>query len=127
MSLFQMFFLHNSTTWFFHKCNVGYKGALRETCPNTDFSLVRISCIRTLFTQCGYYRENCDIPRPKLCPYSELFWSAYSRIRTEYGEIQNIEVFRRIGSIQSECGKIRTRITPNTDTFHVAQHTWSEA
>ena len=22
-------------------------------------------------------------------------------------------------SIQSECGKIRTRITPNTDTFHV--------
>ena len=21
--------------------------------------------------------------------------------------------------IQSECGKIRTRITPNTDTFHV--------
>ena len=29
------------------------------------------------------------------CPYSELFWSAFSRIRTEYGEI-----------------------TPNTDTFH---------
>ena len=21
------------------------------------------------------------------CPYSELFWSAFSRIRTEYGEI----------------------------------------
>ena len=33
------------------------------------------------------------------CPYSELFWSAFSRIRTEFG-------------------KIRTRITPNTDTFY---------
>ena len=38
-------------------------------------------------------------------PYSELFWSAFSRIRTEY-------------CIQSECGKMRTRITANTDTFH---------
>ena len=23
----------------------------------------------------------------KKCPYSELFWSVFSRIRTEYGEI----------------------------------------
>ena len=42
----------------------------------------------------------------KECPYLELLWSAFSRIRTEYGEIQ------------SECGKMRTRVTPNTDTFH---------
>ena len=35
----------------------------------------------------------------KKCPYLELFWFFSSRIRTEYGEI-------------------RTRITPNTDTFH---------
>ena len=33
------------------------------------------------------------------CPYSESFWSLF------YG-------------IQSECGKIRIRKTPNTDTFH---------
>ena len=33
------------------------------------------------------------------CPHSELFWSAFSRI-------------------QCECGKMRTRITPNTDTFY---------
>ena len=43
------------------------------------------------------------------CPYLKLFWSAFSSIWTEYGEIQ---------SIQSECWKIRTRITPNTDTFY---------
>ena len=33
-----------------------------------------------------------------MCPYSELFWSVAL-------------------CIQSECGKIRTRITPNTDNF----------
>ena len=33
----------------------------------------------------------------KKCPYSELFWS--------------------------ECGKMRTRITPNTDTFHAMNFT----
>ena len=43
------------------------------------------------------------------CPYSELFWSAFSRVRTEYGEIR---------SIHSECGKMLARITLNTDTFY---------
>ena len=27
----------------------------------------------------------------KNSPYSELFWSAFSRIRTEYGEIRSIQ------------------------------------
>ena len=46
------------------------------------------------------------------CPYSELFWSVFSRIWTEYGEIL------RISHFQSKCGKIRTRKTPNTGTFY---------
>ena len=29
----------------------------------------------------------------KKCPYSELFWSAFSRIRTEYGEILPISPY----------------------------------
>ena len=29
----------------------------------------------------------------KKCPYSQLFWSAFSRIRTEYGEIRNISPY----------------------------------
>ena len=41
-------------------------------------------------------------------PYSELFWSVFSRIRTEYGVSLRIP---------SEFRKIRTRITPNTDIF----------
>ena len=27
------------------------------------------------------------------CPYSELFWPLFSRIRTEYGEIQSISPY----------------------------------
>ena len=46
------------------------------------------------------------------CSYSELFWSVFSRIWTEYGEAL---VSLRI---QFECGKIRTRTAPNTDTFY---------
>ena len=46
-------------------------------------------------------------PLRKKCPYLELFWSVSSRIRVEY---------REIPSIQSECWKMRTRVTP--DTFH---------
>ena len=30
------------------------------------------------------------LPLRKKCPYSNLFWSAFSRIRTEYREIQGI-------------------------------------
>ena len=40
-------------------------------------------------------------------PYFELFWSVFSHSWTEYGL-----------RIHSECGKIRTRITPNINTFY---------
>ena len=55
----------------------------------------------------------------KQCACSELFWTAFSRIRTESGEIRRYGVSLRI---QSECGRILTRITPNTDTFHAVQY-----
>ena len=44
------------------------------------------------------------------CPYSEFFWSVFSRIRTEYGETSL--------RIQSKFRKKWTRKTPNTDTFY---------
>ena len=89
----------------------------------------------------------------KKCPHAELFWSAFFRIRTEYGETLRISSYlvrvrgnrdennseyghlSRSGKlhsqhiysaslrIQSECGKMRTRITPNTGTFHTVV-TW---
>ena len=45
--------------------------------------------------QRSWYRK---LSLRKKCPYLELFCSAFSRI-------------------QSDCGKMQTRVTPNTDTF----------
>ena len=50
------------------------------------------------------------------CPYSELFWSVFSRIWTV---IQRDTEY--LSRIQSKCGKIRTRITPNTDAFYALE------
>ena len=50
-------------------------------------------------------------PLREKCSYSELFWSAFSRLWTAFGLNTDSDC------IQSECLKIWTRITPNTDTF----------
>ena len=51
------------------------------------------------------------------CVQSSRIWSYsalhFPRIRTQYGERYEVSL-----PIQSECGKMRTRITPNVDTFH---------
>ena len=46
------------------------------------------------------------------CPHSEFFWSVYSRIWTEYGEMWSIFPY----SVRMR--KIRTRRSPNTDISH---------
>ena len=48
---------------------------------------------------------------------SEFFWSVFSRIRTDT-EIYGVNL-----CIQSKFGKIRTRKTANTDTFHAVDIT----
>ena len=53
-----------------------------------------------------YYQQNISL-REKY-PFSELFWSVFSRFRTKYW----------ILCIQPECGNVRTRITLKTDTFY---------
>ena len=55
---------------------------------------------------------NGTLTLPEKCPYSEFFWSVFSRIQTEYREMR---VSLRI---QSEYGKIRTRKTQNMDNFY---------
>ena len=55
------------------------------------------------------------LPLREKCPYLKLFWSLLSRIRTEYG------VYLRI---QCKCGNIRTKKTPNTNTFHAVYACW---
>ena len=40
-----------------------------------------------------YKKVDVLIPLREKCPYSELFWSFFSRIRTEYGEILRISPY----------------------------------
>ena len=46
-----------------------------------------------------------------MCPYSDLFLSVFSSIRTEYGEII------RISSYSVKMRENTAKITPHTDTF----------
>ena len=46
----------------------------------------------TTFFLLGYFFLLCHPLREK-CPYSELFWSVFSRIWTEYGEIFRISLY----------------------------------
>ena len=57
----------------------------------------------------GFFLE---IALRKKCSYSELFWSAFSVLGL------NTEKYSVSLRVQSECGKIRTRVTPNTGTFY---------
>ena len=46
------------------------------------------------------------------CPYSEFFWSVFSRIRTEYGEIRNPNLFSvNVGKCGPEKLRMRTLLT----------------
>ena len=60
---------------------------------------------------------------PKKSPYSELFWSAFSPHFLAFG--LNTERYGVSLRIKSECGKMRTAITPNTDTFYGVSFTYS--
>ena len=71
----------------------------------------------------------------KKCPYSEFFWTVFSRIRTEYREMRSIPPYsvrlntERCGvslRIQSKCGKKRTRKTPNTNRHCTCLAQWSK-
>ena len=75
-----------------YRCNIGNEATLK-------FADKYIAVNRKSF---GYH---LSYPLQEKCAYSEFFWSVFSRIWTEYGEILR--------------GKIRTRKISNTDTFHV--------
>ena len=54
-----------------------------------------------------------------MCPYLELFWPAFSRIRTEYGEIRSIslhsvQIQENADQNNSECGHFSRSFTATT-------------
>ena len=59
--------------------------------------------------------------RPTLrekCPYLEFFWSIFSRIWTEYGEISVTPYTPYLSVFSLNAIKYEPEKTPNTDTFH---------
>ena len=56
-------------------------------CMGNQFVIVEATVLRLYFGIIIIYTYNLVISLPKSCPYSELFWSVFSRIQTEYGEI----------------------------------------
>ena len=44
-----------------------------------------------IFVQLPNAEKNRQLSLRERCPYSELFWFAFFRIRTEYGEIRSIQ------------------------------------
>ena len=58
---------------------------LSDVCVTVDFS-------GTTFFLLGHFFLLCH-PLLEKCPYSQLFWSAFSRIWTEYGEIFRISLY----------------------------------
>ena len=57
------------------------------------------------------YRKHC-VKSVRIRSYSSPYFSAFEL---------NTERYSVSLRIQSECGKIRTRITPNTDTFYAVK------
>ena len=53
----------------------------------------------------------------KKCPCSELFWSVFSPIRTEYGEIRNISTH----SVQMRENKDKN----NSEYGHFSRSVWN--
>ena len=65
------------------------------------------------FTRVPFYSLPKPIHRVETYLYSEFFWSAFPRIRTEYRKTQSISPY----SVRMR-ENTKTRKNPNTDTFH---------
>ena len=86
-----------------HYCNMEKVFKYREKI-RTNYEQYAVKIMKTLISSKPTFR--------KKCPHSELFWSVFPT----FG--MNTERCRVSVRIQCECGKMRTRITPNMDSFH---------
>ena len=88
------------------------QGDLRETrlfLIFLYFSYILIFLIFPYLPISYHWSFSSSVTLCEKCPYLELFWSVFSRIRTTYGGISPYSV---------RTGKIRTRIIPNTNSFY---------
>ena len=106
-------------------CNTkNYKGRVQQfwvSCtdlnklPLTWTMFILTDLVTVLF--CKFYifqnfeKEHWEKILRKKCPYSGFFWSIFSRIRTEYGEIRSSARMR----------ENTDQKTPHTDTFYAVK------
>ena len=86
-----------------HYCNMEKLFKNREKI-RTNYEQYAVKIMKILISSKPTFR--------KKCPHSELFWSVFPT----FG--MNTERCRVSVRIQCECGKMRTRIAPNMDSFH---------
>ena len=115
--------------------------ALRKLCPSVKFSHQEIRCILRYFTvyygilhSSGFRCEDLILLRFSLQILNDriLKTNSYCKKGIRVGSFSgpyfpafglNTEKYRISLRIKSQCSKIRTRKTPNTDTFHVVKET----
>ena len=66
---------------------------LRITCKRTQEFLTQEIFFSQISTMLFFHHFLNNMSLRKKCPYWELFWSVFSRIRTEYGEIRSISLY----------------------------------
>ena len=86
-----------------HYCNMEKLFKNREKI-RTNYEQYAVKIMKILISSKPTFR--------KKCPHSDLFWSVFPT----FG--MNTERCRVSVRIQCECGKMRTRTTPNMDSFH---------
>ena len=80
--------------WYWGNTGFTWKLAFWSCCLYTGFSFffvvyfITIIVLQIIFWWCN--KRNKKLPLLKNCLYWELFWSVFSRIRTEYGGIRSI-------------------------------------
>ena len=106
------FFITNFTFW------LVISPTLASTYPTTVI-FVLFSCFMYVNFVIVQYRSKCHFAHSllKKSPYSELFLLAFFPHFLAFG--LNTERYSVSLRIHSECGKMPTRITPNTDPFYV--------
>ena len=88
--------------------NGGEPLTIITNCPILDVAAVLDPPLVPQHASEGIFPLSIYLALRKKCPYSELFWSGF---------FPHSDAFPAFGRIEN-AGKIRTRITLNTDTFY---------
>ena len=111
--MFYIFLFGSSPSVIFWKVGVIQKAVLKCSSPASLVQIFENTLWRIFyFIQKMIYCTTTSLR--KKCPYSELFWSAFFPHCPTFG-LNTVTVF---GPNVAKGGKMRTRITPNTNTLY---------